>query len=149
MALTFQGVSIADINWGLITGLEVREQGTGSFTSVGRFDGARISMQVLTKQGDPAATEIAYAVRYTVRFNLLQTKAAAEVAMLNAGGLLDTDVEVRATYASGRTITLGAVTSYPLRLVPGLETGEEERAQIIPLAGTNIEPFTAITAKVS
>lgn len=147
--LTFQGVSIADINWGLITGIEVREAGTGTFESAGKIEAPHVRMQVLSKPGDPSATMIPYALKYTVRFDVLQTKTSAEVALLDATALFGTDVEVRVSYASGRKITLGAAAGYPLRLTAGWESGDMEKAQIIQVEGTNIEPLSSFPGKVS
>jgi len=147
--LTFQGISLADINWGLIKDIEVREAGTGAFVSVGKIDAPFLRMQALTKAGDPAATQIAYAVKYTVRFDILQTAAASEIALIDAAALFGTDVETRVTFASGRKITLGAAAGYPLRLVPGFESGDEGKAQIIQVEGSNVEPLTSFPGKVS
>jgi choline dehydrogenase-like flavoprotein len=147
--LTFQGTSIADINWGLITGIEVREALTGTFVATGRIESPHLSMRALARPGDPSATMIPYAVKYTVRFDMLQTSASAEIALLDAATLFGTDVEVRVAYASGRKITLGAVTGYPLRLVAGWESGDDGKAQIIQVEGTNIEPLTSFPGKVA
>jgi hypothetical protein len=153
MAIPLQGYDKADILWGLITLIEIRQQATGDFLKVGRFQNASLDAEVLAKPGDPAGTMYAYALRYTLSFDVLQTAKAAELAAFIAGtaatGLLETDVEVRLTFAGGRTITLGAVSGSPLRLIPVYHGANEDGAQYISVAGTNIEAMTTLAAKVA
>lgn len=152
MALTFQGVDVSAINWGLITSIKVRQQGTGTLTSVGEFSDAQIKMKPLTKEGEPGATDIAYAIEYQLSFNLLQTETNAEIAMLTgtAGtGLFETDVEIEIGFVNGRKITLGTVTAYPLRMVVNYEGGDFEKSEEIVCTAHNIEPITSFPGKVS
>ncbi len=147
--MTFQGVSIADVNWGLITKLEARVPGGPTFLNMGKFDTAHINMAVLSKPGDPSGTMYAFAVKYTLRVDLIQSGAAEEIALFGASGILTTDAEVRITFAGGRTITLGSVAGYPLRLIPSFDGGDEAKAQIITVEAQNIEPLTSFPAKVA
>ncbi len=152
MALTFQGLHKEDVDWALARTIEVRQQGTGSFVSVGAFRDFAMTIDALTRTGDPANTEYVYAVEYSGSFNLLQSDRTKELAMLAgvAGtGLFDTDVEIKVTFASGRVITLGAVSGYPLRLIPGYVTGREDDAAIIPCRFANREPVSSVGAKVA
>lgn len=150
MALGLQGISKSDIELGLVTKIEIRQQGTGSFLDVGRFRGLRLVVTPISEPGDPSDTMHVYAMEYRVAFDLFQTDVAKELTLLagTAGtGLYETDVEVKLTYLSGRTITLGAVTASPLRLVPRLSGEDEDDPLIIPCEGQNIEPITTFVAK--
>lgn len=152
MALSFQGVSLGDINWGLIKSIEVRPQGSGSFVSVGEFVNAKTVMNVLVDRGDPSNMEYPYAVEYMLTFDLLQTAAAAELAMISATpgtGLYTTDVEIKITYATGRTITLGTQTTAPCRIIPAYDSGGDGGAQLLPCRVSNIESLGSLPGKVA
>jgi hypothetical protein len=152
MALTFQGMSKADIEWSLATKLEARQAGTGSFVDVGVFGDFSMTIDPLSKPGDPANTEYVYAVRYAGSFNLWQTDKTKEIAMLAgvAGtGLYDTDMELKVTFIGGRVITLGAASGYPLRLVAGYVTGRGDGPTLIPVKFANTEPVTSVAAKIA
>lgn len=152
MALTFQGISKADIEHSLAVKIEARQAGTGSFVDVGVFSDFAMTIDPLAKAGDPANTEYVYAVRYAGSFNLMQTDRTKEIAMLAgvAGtGLFDTDMELKITFISGRTITLGAASGYPLRLIAGYASGRGDGAAIIPVRFANTEPVSSVAAKVA
>lgn len=150
MALTFQGISKTDIETGIISKIEIAIQG-GSYLNVGDFTPPSITVTPLSVPSDPAGTEKVYALRFEFSFEIVQTKKTAELAAL-AGtantGLYETDVEVKFTYATGRTLTLGAVTAYPMRVVPSYDIGTEDGSQKIPITGRTIEPITVLAAKV-
>lgn len=151
MAITFQGVSKADILAGVITKAEVRQAATGSFVGFGRIGDVALEVNPLFKYGDPSNTKYVHALQYRVSFEILQTKKTAELAAMagTAGtGLYETDVEIKLTYVGGRTVTLGAAAGYPLRAVLSFaSTGDG--AQIVRLEAENTEPITSLAAKVA
>lgn len=152
MALTLQGFHKASIFTGLITLAEVRQAGSGSFLGLGRIGEVHLSVTPLTKKGDPANTDYVHAIRYAVEFDMLQTKKTAELAAMagTAGtGLYETDVEIKVTYATGRAITLGAASGYPLRAVLSFGSSGSDGAQMVHLRAENDEPITSFAAKVS
>lgn len=149
MALPFSGVNKASVAHGLISKIEIRQQGTGSFLVVGQFRGANLNVEVVTQKGDPAGTAYAQYLRYSVQFDIMQTGTAELTALAGTAGtgLYETDVELKLTYKNGRVITLGAVSGYPLRLVAGYKNDSD--LQIIPCTAENIEPITTLNAKVA
>lgn len=152
MALTFQGISKADIEHSLAVKIEARQAGTGSFVDVGVFSDFAMTIDPLSKPGDPANTEYVYALRYAGSFNLYQSKKTGELAMVAgvAGtGLFDTDMELKITFIGGRTITLGALAGYPMRLVPGYTSGRGDGPALIPVRFSNTEPISSVAAKVA
>lgn len=152
MGLTFQGVHKEDIEHSLAVKIEARQMGTGSFVDVGVFADFAMTIDPVAKTGDPSNTEYVYAVRYAGSFSLYQSDKTKELAMLagTAGtGLYDTDMELKVTFITGRTITLGAATGYPLRLVPGYATGRGDGPALIPIRFQNTEPITSVGAKVA
>jgi len=151
MALTFQGVSISDIDSGIITKIEIAEQG-GSYQVAGDFTGASIQVNPLSMRSDPSDSELVYALEFVCSFTLVQTDSSQEIAAMNGTsgtGLYETDVEVKFTFLSGRTITLGSVTAYPMRLTLAYQSGGEDGAQKIECNGRTIEPFTSFPSKVA
>lgn len=152
MALVFQGVSKSDITWAAVTDVKIRPQGSGSLTSVGRINGLRLSVTPLSTLGDPSATAIVYAVKYSVAFEILQTDKAKEIAMLvgvSGTGLHETDIEIQLVFVTGRTITLGTVTGYPLRGVFTYIAPNEDESQKILVEAENMEPIANFPAKVA
>ena len=100
MALTFQGVSFADINSGAIASVSVRQQGTGSFVDVGAMADPHVFINALSEKGDPANTDYVYSISYKVSWITKQTKTTGEVSSMAGAagtGLFDTDVEVLVT----------------------------------------------------
>jgi hypothetical protein len=90
-------------------------------------------------------------LRYSFQFDMLQTDAAAEVAMVagtSGTGLFETDIEVKFTFASGHTLTLGALSGYTLRITPGYSAGRDDDTEFLPVTGETVEPITSFPAKV-
>jgi hypothetical protein len=143
----------ASIQWGLAAKIEVRAQGTGSFQSVGRFANLSCVATALSEEGDPSATQIVYANQYDLSFDILGTAKAVEVAAFMCGtaatGLLETDAEIKITFADASTISLGTVSGYPMRLISSWDRGSDDSARVIHVTGTVIEPFTAFSGKLS
>jgi hypothetical protein len=152
MAIPVQGVSFADINAAVITTIEVRPQGTGSFANVGAINAPKLLIEPLSDPGENG-TKIVYAVKYSITFEVVQTKKTAELTAFMAGtasqGLFDTNIELKITFANGRVITLGAVTNYPLRVVSIYEAGNEEGSEILRCAAENVELYDTFLAKVA
>lgn len=153
MALTFQGVSKSDIQSGIIVKIEMAAQ-TASTTwfDVGDFTPPVISVTPLTMPSDPSGSELAYALDFSFSFSIVQSKKTAELAAIagTAGtGLLETDVLVRFTYIDGRTLTLGAATAAPMRVIPTYTNGSEEESQKIDITGRTIEAIDTLGAKFS
>ena len=152
MALTFQGMSKTDIETGIITKIEIAEQDASpSYQNVGDFTTPSIDVTPLTMPSDPSGSEKVYALQFEFSFEIVQTKKTAELAALagtSGTGLYETDVQIKFTYATGRTMTLGSVTAYPMRVIPSYTNGTEEEAQKIPIKGQTIEPITSLAAKV-
>lgn len=153
MALTFQGLSKTDIETGIISKLEIATQaGSPSYLDAGDFRDANIRFEAMTRPTDPAGTLRTYALRFTISFTLVQTKKTAELAAMagtSGTGLFETDVQIKATYISGRVITLGSITAYPMRLVMNYDSGGEDESQYIECSGQTIEPITSVAAKVA
>lgn len=152
MALGTQGQVKAAIQWGLIVKIELRKYNTGSFVDVGRMKNANFVAEPLSMPGDPTGTDHVYALKYVVSFDMLQSGITKELTLLagtDGTGLYETNMECKLTYASGRTVTLGAVANYPLRLTPRFNSGPMDDAQTIPVTGQNIEPLTSFVAKVA
>jgi len=150
MALTFQGVSYADINDGKITSIEVRQQGIGSFINVGMFDAATCEIAPIIEKGENNAS-VVEAVAFSLTFTGKQTDLNQELANFNdnaGAGLFNTDVEVRVTFATGLKILLGSVSPSPFRLVPLYNSGGTD-AQNIKYVGENIEGVATVAAKLS
>lgn len=151
MAIPFQGSSFSDISSGLITGIEVRAQGSGSFISTGEFSDATVQIEPIAYPGE-GGTPVVQAIRCACSFTLKQSKATAEIAVMagtSGTGLYDTDVEIRFTFATGRKITLGAVSGYPMRLTASYDSGGEQDAQQLRCKAENVELYTAVSAKFS
>lgn len=152
MALTMQGWKKSASRWGACTNVKIRMQGSGTLTSLGSVRNVNVSMEPVTKAGDPAGSQVVQYLRYSFSFDLLQTDAAAELAMLagtSGTGLFESDIEVQFTFAGGHSLTLGAVTGYTLRLVPGFQAGADDDVEFIPCRGECIEAITTFPAKVS
>lgn len=153
MALTFQGFSKTDIQTGIVSKIEIAVQsGTPSYLSVGDILSTEITVEGLTIPCDPSGSELTYALRFSVSFQLSQTKKTAELAAMagtSGTGLFETDVQLKITYLSGRVLTLGSITAYPMRVTMSYTNGTEDGAQLITVSGTTIEPITALDAKVA
>lgn len=150
MSFSFQGISKADIVSGHVTQIEIGY--SSSYQDVGRFRNARLNVGVIDDEGSPSGSMYVSALVFDVGFEIMQTDKVKELAMMagTAGtGIYESDVQVRFTYGSGRIITLGAVAGYPLRLAMRLQTGNTDDSQYIVCEGTNIEPITALAAKVT
>lgn len=153
MAIPFQGGVRSAIQWGLVKKIEVRQQGTGSFLDVGRVENVQTGATPLSEEGDPAATQYVFALEFKCMFDIIQTAKSYELTAMMSGtagtGLIETDVEIKFTFADGRTITLGAVTASPMRLVGEYVGVNESGAQIIKCTASVVEPITTFIAKVS
>lgn len=152
MALTFQGFKKSAIRWGLCTNASVRPVGSGTFTSIGAVRNVNVAMEPVGKPGDPSGSLQVQYLHYTVQFDMLQTDAAsAELAMLagtSGTGLYETDIEIKFTFASGRTLTLGAASGYTCRMVPGWSAGSDDDAEFLPVTVESFEPITGFNTKV-
>jgi len=152
MAIPVQGTSFADISAAVISTIEVRPQGSGSFVSVGAINSPKLLIEALSDPGENGS-KVVYAVKYSLTFEVVQTKKTAELTAFMSGttaqGLFDTDVELKITFASGRVITLGAVTNYPLRVVTIYDAGNEEGSEILRCSAENVELYDTFLAKVA
>ncbi len=153
MALTFQGWKRSATRWGLCTYIKVRQAGTGTLTSIGAFRNVNVAMEPIAIPGDPAGAPVVQYLHYTFSFDMVQTDSTSgEVTMLtgtSGTGLFETDVEVQFTFASGRTLTLGAASGYTLRMVPGYSAGSDDDMEFIPVRGECYEPITSFPTKVA
>jgi len=146
MALVFQGTSAASVNWGLISKIEVSAVG-GSYQDVGYIAGSADGTIVpITKRGDPADTDIVIALRMNFSFRGLQTaklKELTNMAGTSGTGLFDTDCYVKFTFIGpARTMIFGALSGYPLRIVPEFHPGDGGSPSYITYTGTHVEPYT-------
>ena len=153
MALTFQGISKSDIETGIIGKIEIAIQdGSPSYVDAGDFTHPQISIEPLSMKSDPSGSDLVYALRFSFSFSIVQTLKTAELAAM-AGvadtGVYETDVQIKYTYLSGRVVTLGSITAYPLRMLMTYTNGSESEAQRIDCTGTTIEPISSIAAKVA
>ena len=149
MALPFVGKVKSSAGAGLVSKVEIRQQGTGSFLDCGLQRNATVNVDPVAMKGDPAGTNYVQYLRFSFQFDLIQTGSAELSALAGTAGtgLYDTDVEVKFTFVTGRTLTLGAVSGYPLRLVAGYKNDTE--IQVIPCSGETLEPVTSFNAKVA
>lgn len=153
MALLFQGLSKADIETGIITKVEMAYQsGTPSYVDVGDFERCDISVNTLTMPSDPSNSDLPYAMEFDVSFAIVQTGASTEIGAMTSAtgtGALLQAVQLRITYITGRVLTLGAVTAYPMLVNMNYTNGGADGAQKIECTGHTIEPLTAFPGKVS
>ena len=153
MGLTFQGQKVADITSGIIVKIEIAPStASTTWSDVGDFTPPLISVKGLTMPSDPSGSLLTYALDFSFSFSIVQTLKTAELAAMagTAGtGIYETDVLVRFTYLTGRTLTLGAVAAAPLRITMDYDNGSEEEAQRIDVTGRTIEAITALAAKVA
>jgi len=153
MALTFQGIKKSDITSGIVAKIEIAAAtASTTWVDVGDFTPPQINVKGLTQASDPSGSLITYALDFSFSFSIVQTLKTAELAAMagTAGtGIYETDVLVRFTYLTGRTLTLGAVVSAPMRITLDYTNGGEEEAQRIDVTGRTIEPITSLGAKVT
>jgi len=153
MALTFQGMKKEDIVSGIIAKIEIAAStASTTWADVGDFTPPVITVKGLTMPCDPSGSLLTYALDLSFSFSIVQTLKTAELAAMagTAGtGMYETDVLVKFTYLSGRTLTLGAVAAAPLRITMDYTNGSEEEAQRIDVTGRTVEPITSFGAKVA
>jgi len=153
MALTFQGQKVSDIQSGIIVKIEIADlTASTTWKNVGDFTPPVVQVKGLTMPSDPSGSLLTYALDFAFSFSIVQTLKTAELAAMagTAGtGVYETDVLVRFTFLTGRTITLGAVAATPLRITLDYANGSEEEAQRIDVTGRTIEAITSFGAKVA
>lgn len=153
MALTFQGLSKGDIDTGIVTKIEIAAQsGTPSYLDAGDFTDCVITIEGLTMPHE-GGTMLTYALRFSASWSLVQTLKTAELAAMagtSGTGIYETDVQIKFTLATGRTITLGAVTGVPMRMTMDYTNdGTIDGVQNIPCSCSTIEPYANFAAKVA
>lgn len=150
MTIPALALSKSSVGLGLVRKIEIRKAATGSLQDVGLFANLSMSANQLSQECDPAGSQQVWAIEYMISFDLLQTAKAAELAAFMAGtegtGFIETDAELKLTYANARTLTLGSITGYPLRLVCNYTMNED--VQVLSCSGTTVEPISGFAAKV-
>ena len=153
MPLTFQGVKKSDITSGIVAKIEIAPlTASTTWSDVGDFTPPVIQVKGLTRPCDPSGSLMTYALDFSFSFSIVQTLKTAELAAMAgtaATGIYETDVLVRFTFLTGRTITLGAVATAPMRITLDYTNGSEEEAQRIDVSGRTIEATTSFDAKVA
>jgi hypothetical protein len=153
MALTFQGISVSDIQSGIIVKVEMAASvASTTWFNVGDHTPVQLYVNGLTMPSDPSGSLLTYALDFNFSFSIVQTKKTAEIAAMagtSGTGLYETDVLVRFTFMDGRVITLGAVATAPLRVTADYTNGSDEEAQRIDITGRTIEAITALAGKIA
>ena len=153
MALPFQGMSKSDIETGIIAQIEIAYQaGSPSYVNAGDVERCAVTANVLSMRADPSDTDLPYAFEFTVDFALVQTDASAEIASMTSTsgtGVYRQAVQLKLTYVTGRVLTLGSDSDYPLYLLLNYSNGDAQGSQRIEGSGRTIEPITSFPGKVS